>query len=131
MADTVTIVGSLAHLDLTAYRDARVRIDVYSAPSGSAIETGAAPGVTAPAEYVPTAYVGSRVVVADDQGLWGAELPWHDPAVAAACHVRCDPRYRFHCARGAGDRLPGRLLLLPAGPGRHTMTLSRKEIRCA
>ena len=75
MADTVTIVGSLAHLDLTAYRDAKIRIEVHSAPSGSAIETGAAPGVTAPADYLPTAYVGSRLVVADEQGLWGSGLP--------------------------------------------------------
>lgn len=116
MADTVTIVGSLAHLDLTAYRDAKIRIDVYSAPSGSAIETSAAPGVTAPAEYVPTAYVGSRVVVTDDQGLWGAELPWQDGAVLRVSVPGDVTRYLM-MGTGAGEHPAGSTVNVRLLPG--------------
>ena len=106
MADLVTVVGSVASLDLTA-ADVVVQVWVWRAPSGSAVESGSAPGVSLPVPaYAPTSYVGVTHWHTDDDGLFGGVLPWQAGAVYAVEVPGDGVRFLF-CGSGSGESPAG------------------------
>ena len=82
MPDTITLLGSLAGLDLQAVVGQQVWVRVHYAPEGKLLG-GTEPLGTVLGEpgYAPTGYGSTRSLVTDEQGLFGGVLPWEDGGI--------------------------------------------------
>ena len=87
MLEMVTVVGSVAGLDMVAADGMPVRVSIHrGTDGGAAVVADLLPGTTLPPladPYGPTSYVGVTRWLADEQGLYGGALPWADGAIYA------------------------------------------------
>lgn len=82
MPDTITLLGSLAGLDLQAVVGQSVWVRVHYAPEGKLLGGTEPPGtVLGEPGYAPTGYGSARALVTDEQGLFGGVLPWEDGGI--------------------------------------------------
>lgn len=87
MLEMVTVVGSIAGLDMVAADGMPVRVSIHrGTDGGAAVVADLLPGTVLPPladPYGPTSYVGVTRWLADEQGLYGGALPWADGAIYA------------------------------------------------
>ena len=82
MPDTITLLGSLAQLDMQAVVGKPVWVRVHYAPDGKLLGGTEPPGtVLGEPGYAPTGYGSARALVTDEQGLFGGVLPWEDGGI--------------------------------------------------
>ena len=82
MPDTITLLGSLAGLDMQAVVWQPVWVRVHYAANGKLLGGAAPPGtILGEPGYAPTGYGPARSLVTDEQGLFGGVLPWEDGGI--------------------------------------------------
>ena len=105
MLEMVTVVGSVAGLDMVASDVGAVRVSIHrGTDGGAAVVADLLPGTTLPPladPYGPTSYVGVTRWPVDDQGLYGGALPWSDGAIYAV-DVPGDGVRFLACGSGPG-----------------------------
>lgn len=121
MTETVTIVGSLAGLDLRATDGARVTFSIRYAPAGGAIEGDPVDGVTLPGpEYAPSIFTGTAWASTSAAGAWGRVLPWQEGAVIAVDVPGSGVRVAV-CGTGPGEVPAGATVNFVDLPGAETL----------
>ena len=117
MPDTITLLGSLAGLDLQAAVGKPVWVRVHHAPDGKLIGGTEPPGtVLGEPGYAPTGYGSTRSLVTDEQGLFGGVLPWEDGGIYRV-DVPGDVTRYLMMGTGAGEHPAGSTVNVRTLPG--------------
>lgn len=117
MPDTITLLGSLAGLDLQAVVGHTVWVRVHYAPDGKLLGGTEPPGtVLGEPGYAPTGYGSTRPLVTDEQGLFGGVLPWEDGGIYAV-DVPGDVTRYLMMGTGAGEHPAGSTVNVRLLPG--------------
>ena len=117
MPDTITLLGSLAGLDMQAVVGQTVMVRVHYAPDGKLLGGTEPPGtVLGEPGYAPTGYGSARSLVTDEQGLFGGVLPWEDGGIYAV-DVPGDVTRYLMMGTGAGEHPAGSTVNVRLLPG--------------
>lgn len=117
MPDTITLLGSLAGLDMQAVVGQSVWVRVHYAPNGKLMGGTEPPGtVLGQPEYAPTGYGSTRSLVTDEQGLFGGVLPWEAGGIYAV-GVPGDVTRYLMMGTGAGEYPAGSTVNVRLLPG--------------
>ena len=117
MPDTITLLGSLAGLDMQAVVGQPVWVRVHHAPDGKLLGGTEPPGtVLGEPGYAPTGYGSTRSLVTDEQGLFGGVLPWEDGGIYRV-DVPGDVTRYLMMGTGAGEYPAGSTVNVRLLPG--------------
>ena len=117
MPDTITLLGSLAQLDMQAVVGKPVWVRVHYAPDGKLLGGTEPPGtVLGEPGYAPTGYGSARALVTDEQGLFGGVLPWEDGGIYRV-DVPGDVTRYLMMGTGAGEYPAGSTVNVRLLPG--------------
>ena len=117
MPDTITLLGSLAQLDMQAVVGKPVWVRVHYAPDGKLLGGTEPPGtVLGEPGYAPTGYGSVRSLVTDEQGLFGGVLPWEDGGIYEVA-VPGDVNRYLMMGTGAGEHPAGSTVNVRLLPG--------------
>lgn len=117
MPDTITLLGSLARLDMQAVVGQSVWVRVHYAPDGKLLGGTEPPGtVLGEPGYAPTGYGSPRPLVTDEQGLFGGVLPWEAGGIYAITVPGDVTRYLM-MGTGAGEYPAGSTVNVRLLPG--------------